>query len=338
MNRPTIYDVARTTGFATSTVSRAFSDPDRVAAATRRDILSAAEHLGYRPAARRRPVRGGRRQVLATVVPDVTNPFYFEVLRGAELAARDRDYALVLVNAAESPQLERDQVDRLAGSVDGLLLLASRLPDQLVVGLAARLPLVLVNRELDGVASVSMDQADGCRQVAAHLAALGHEQLVFLAGPPNSWTAGARRAGLARAAREAGLRFRSSAPHVPTARAGADAAADVLGPPGTTAVVAHNDLLALGLMHRLVERGVQVPSDLSVVGFDDIFAASICRPQLTSVGGPHALLGRLAVESLLAAVGQRPDPGGPSARRLQPQLVVRGSTGPPRGVRRAAVS
>ena len=117
---PTIYDVATAAGVATSTVSRAFSRPGRVAADTRERVLAVAAELGYRPNPHARALLSGRHHTVAMVVSDITNPHYFELIRGAELRARVSEYTLVLVNAEESPRVEWDQIQRLVGAVDGL--------------------------------------------------------------------------------------------------------------------------------------------------------------------------------------------------------------------------
>lgn len=322
--RATIYDVARVAGVATSTVSRSFSSPTRVSRETRGAVLAAAEDLGYRPRSRRR-VGAQRNRTLGLVVPDVTNPFYFEVFRGAEHAARTGSVSLTMINAAESPQREYDRIQSLAGAVDGFLLLASRLPDRNVQVLAAQRPVVLVNREVSGVPSASIDQRVGSAQIIDHLAGLGHEHVVYVAGPKASWTVRERMAGLGVAAASRGIKFESVGPFHPTARLGSRAA-DAALRTGATAVIAHNDLLALGILERLESIGVQVPTALSLVGFDDIFAARICRPTLTTLGGPDSTLGRLAVEHLAALTSPYADLSPPTRRRLMPRLRIGNST------------
>ena len=205
MADPTIYDVAEAAGVATSTVSRAFSTPSRVSARTRERVLAVAAELGYRPNPHARALLSGRSHTVAMVVSDITNPHYFELIRGAEMRARASEYTLVLVNAEESPRIEYDQIQRLVSSVDGFLLAASRLPDENLEQIAAQRPLVLMNRELAGLPSVVLDHVAGCRQIVDHLASLGHRDLVYLAGPRNSWMAATRWSALQTAAEELGL-------------------------------------------------------------------------------------------------------------------------------------
>jgi DNA-binding LacI/PurR family transcriptional regulator len=323
--RPTIYDVARAAGVATSTVSRAFTTPGRVREETRLHVLRVAAELGYQANPHARALLSGRTHTVAMVVSDITNPHFFELIRGAEKRAKVAEYTLVLVNAEESPRIEYDQIQRLMPTVDGFLLAASRLPDENLAHLAMQRPVVLLNRRLAGVPSVVLDHVQACRQVVDHLASLGHRRLVYLAGPRNSWMARTRWAAIREHAAERGLEARRIGPFTPTAAQGGAAADAALGT-GATAVVAHNDLLAIGVVRRLVQRSLDVPGDVSVVGFDDIFAAELCTPALTTVSGAHADVGWAAMEILLEAFGPRRPDSAPTDVELPTQLVLRRST------------
>lgn len=323
---PTIYDVARTAGVATSTVSRAFSNPQRVTEATREHVLRTARELGYEPNPHARALTSRRTQTIAMVMSDIANPHFFEIIRGAEMRAKASAYTLVLVNAEESPRIELEQITRLSRSVDGFLLAASRLSDETIAELAATKTVVMVNRQVSGIRSVVLDQGEGCRQLVAHLASLGHASLGYLAGPRHSWMAASRWAAIRDAASELGISAVRMGPYTPKVSHGA-AAADVALTTGVSAMIAHNDLLAIGVLRRLAARSVRVPEDVSVAGFDDIFAAELCTPSLTTLGGAHADLGRAAVELLLEAVtGVR---GGAAVPQLvlPSQLMLRDSTG-----------
>lgn len=328
MGKPTIYDVARTAGVAASTVSRAFSTPGRVNEETRERILAVAADLGYRPNPHARALLSGRHHTVGMVVSDITNPHYFELIRGAELRAKMSEYTLVLVNAEESPRIEYDQVQRLVPAVDGFVLAASRLPDENLLQIAGQRPLVLMNRQVPDLPSVVLDHGQGCRQIVEHLASLGHEHVVYLAGPPASWMAAERWRALRAAADDLGLRADRIGPFTPKVSQGG-AAADGALTTGATATIAHNDLLAIGVMQRLAQRGIRVPEQMSVVGFDNIFAAELCTPSLTTLGGPHSEVGRTAVEMLLRAAGAR-STSGPAPQVLLPtELTPRASTSAP---------
>ncbi len=326
MTGPTIYDVARAAGVATSTVSRAFTNPGRVGEATRTRVLETARELGYEPNPHARALTSNRTQTIAMVVSDITNPHFFELIRGAEMRARAADYTLVLVNAEESPRVELEQIRRLSRSVDGFLLAASRQPDESLVELAATRPVVLLNRRAREIPSVVAEHTEGCRQIVAHLASLGHTSLVYLAGPRNSWMAGSRWAAIRSAAAELGVAARRSGPYAPTVSSGGAAADAAIGT-GSGAIIAHNDLLAIGVLRRLAQRGVRVPADVSVVGFDDIFAAELCTPALTTLGGPYERVGRSAVEILLDSLATRRDRRRGPQVALPSQLIIRDSTG-----------
>ncbi len=327
MPRPTIYDVARAAGVATSTVSRAFTTPNRVGEQTRARVLAVAAELGYQPNPHARALLSGRHHTIAMVVSDITNPHFFELIRGAEMRAKASEYTLILVNAEESRRIEWDQIQRLVPAVDGFVLAASRLPDENLRQVAGQRPVVLMSRELGGLASVVLDHVHGCHQIVDHLASLGHEEIVYLAGPESSWMAANRWAALSRAADELGVRARRIGPFTPTFAHGGAAADGVINS-GASAVVAHNDLLAIGVIQRLTQRGLRLPMDISVVGFDNIFAAELCTPSLTTLGGPHAEVGRAAVEILLTTIGLgRPAAEEPHQVALPTELVLRQSTG-----------
>ena len=323
----TIYDVAKAAGVATSTVSRAFSSPDRISAPTRERVLAVAAELGYRPNPHARALLTGRHHTIAMVVSDITNPHYFELIRGAEQRAKASGCTLVLVNGEESARIELEQVQRLVKSVDGFVLGASRLPDDNLRLIAAQRPIVLMNRELEGLDSVVLDHQDGCRRIVEHLASLGHEHLLYLAGPRNSWMAATRWEALRVAAAAIGVTAERIGPFTPKVAPGG-AAADAALSTGATAIIAHNDLLAIGVMQRLAQRGVGVPDDVSVVGFDDIFAAALCTPRLTTLGGPHVDVGRGAVDLLLSAVGPVRQDRAPIQVAVPAELSLRESTGP----------
>lgn len=329
MKRTTIYDVAERAGVAPSTVSRAFGVPGRVNERTRQRILAAAAELGYVPSPPPQPPVG-RHRTIAMVLSDITNPHFFELIRGAEQRAKAASHTLVLVNAEESPHIELAQIQDLAPKVDGFVLASSRLTDQDLHELASKHHVVLLNRELESLTSVTLDTTSGCRQILEHLASLGHHRFTYCAGPPASWMGATRWAALRGGAETYGLEARRVGPYAPTVAAGG-AAADAGLRDDTTALVAHNDLLAFGIIRRLAARSVRVPEDVSVVGFDNIFAADLVATPLTTLGGPNADAGRRAVDLLLASIDRRRTGSlTDSADRvlLPTELVLRHSSGP----------
>lgn len=322
--RATVTDVAAAAGVAPSTVSRAFTNPGRVNRHTREHVLAVAEELGYAPNPVARALESGRTRTLALLVPDITNPYFAGVIKGAERAAATAGLTLVLGDTAESPANEAELVRRLGPAVDGFVLSASRLPDDELRRAAEHNTIALVNRATPGVAGVVADFDAGTRQIVDHLASLGHSSFVFLGGPAESWSGARRWAGLQAAADEQGLTATRFGPYVPTL-SGGPAAADAVVAAGASAVVAHNDMLAIGVMLRLAERGVAVPGDVSVVGFDNIVGSDFCNPPLTTLAERTADAGARAVEAVVAQAYSRSTE--PSVRVMATQLVVRRSTG-----------
>ena len=325
--RPTLADVAAAAGVASSTVSRAFSRPQRVNHRTRERVLAHAERLGYVPNPVAQALESGRTRTIALVVPDITNPYFFGVIKGAERAAAEAGLTLVLGNTSESAVVEAQVIRRLERAVDGFVISASRLTDDDLRAVAERSPVTLVNRATPGLGCVVADFDSGSRQIVDHLASYGHQAFVFAGGPAESWSGARRWHGLQLAAEERGLAAQRFGPYLPTPASG-PAAADAVLASGATAVVCHNDLLALGLMRRLAERGCAVPADVSVVGFDNVFGADFCHPTLTTLAERTEDAGARAVEFLVHNSRQGFVDG--PTRVLPTHLEVRASTGPAR--------
>ncbi|NUO92795.1 MAG: LacI family DNA-binding transcriptional regulator [Dermatophilaceae bacterium] len=325
----TITDVAREAGVAASTVSRALTNPDRVNVVTREHVQQVAARLGYRASPAARALGTGRTATLALVLPDITNPYFSGLIRGAERQAEATGHILVIGDSEENARAEARMVERLAPGVDGFLLGSSRLPDARILQFDAAMPVVLVNRRVPTVTSVSPDQQGGTRQIVEHLVALGHRRAIFLAGPPESWLGRQRWAGISSAAKKHGLKVRRLGPYHPSVEGGLLAGEAALAD-GATAVIAHNDLMAIGALKRMKARGVSVPADVSIVGFDDIFGADFCDPPLTTLSDRTEQAGRSAVDLLVALVREqsRLDHDAPADIVAPTQLVVRGSTGP----------
>uniref|UniRef100_UPI000369320A LacI family DNA-binding transcriptional regulator n=1 Tax=Saccharomonospora saliphila TaxID=369829 RepID=UPI000369320A len=204
--RPTIYDVAREAGVATSTVSRALAKPGRVNERTRETILEVAERLGYHTNPIARALPSGDTRTVALFVSDITNPHFFGIIRGAEQQTRAAGRTLILGDTEESPDLESSNVERLSGSVEGFVIAASRMSDAQIRELASAHRLTLVSRQVDGLPSVNVDHEDGTRQIVEHLASLGHASVAYLAGPRRSWLAAERWRVLRDTARGFGMR------------------------------------------------------------------------------------------------------------------------------------
>jgi LacI family transcriptional regulator len=326
----TIYDVARAAGVAPSTVSRTFAKPGRVSEATARRVRQMAEELGYRSRMVGGPPASAATKVLAVIVADVTNPFYSQLVRGAQIAAAEAGYEVMLADTRESAVRERAGLERLIPLVDGLLIGGSRMPDSAIRTIAKQKPTVVVNRALGDVPSIVGDYRGGMRQVVELLASLGHASLLYAAGPRASWADGVRSRAVLDQGEELGIRTRRTGPFLPTFEGGLSAAETLVGRPAT-AIVAYNDLMAAGIMHGLLRAGVAVPGQVSVVGFDDILVSRLITPALTTVAVPVRQMGSAAATNLIAmAHGAVPQGGRPIL--LPTKLIVRASTGPVRGL------
>jgi LacI family repressor for deo operon, udp, cdd, tsx, nupC, and nupG len=325
----TISDVAAAVGVATSTVSRALSQPGRVSETMRQRVVAAAAELGYYPNPQARSLILGRTQNLTLLIPDVTNPFFFGLIRGTQSQSKARGYRLLLVDTEELGGVEAAYLDELHKSTDGVILAASRLSDYELAAAAGRLPIVTINRDVAGVPSVIIDTPAAEVQALDHLVSLGHTTIAYLGGPATSWSSRKRWRALQQAAKRHGVSLEQLGPFAPTKQAGA-AAADAALTTSATACLFFNDLLAIGALGRFAERGVTVPRDLSVVGCDDIFGADFCNPPLTTLAAPVEQAGRVATDMLLRSIQSRTD--GVVAdghhERLPTYLTIRESTGP----------
>lgn len=323
MKRVTIREVAIHAGVATSTVSRALTQPERIAADTRERVIRAANELGYTA----RPTVGRpRRGVVALLVPDVANPFYFDIIRGTQGQLQAAGYLQLLVDTGESAETERLQVERLTPIVDGIILTATRMSSAALVDLAGELPLTAINRVSDDVPGVILDTRVGLQQALDHLRSLNHTHVAFVAGPSESWQNWWRWREFESLAAARHMTAHLLGPYPPRQQFGA-VAADALLMTAATACVAFNDLLAIGILQRLERRGVAVPDRMSVIGCDDIFGADFCTPPLTTISGDAELAGRIATSKLLARLAG--DTHAPqTVTSLPTHLLVRGSTGP----------
>jgi len=319
----TLRDVALAAGVSTSTVSRALSKPDLVNGVTRERVRVAAERLGYPLSRSSAGLAAGRTGHLAIVVPDLTNPLFAGVVKGAQARARESDYALFVADTNEDVGAEWGIAAGLASEADGLVLCSPRGDVTEIARIGEQVPLVLMHRRYAEFARVTVDNVDGMRQAVAHLAALGHRRVAFVAGPRTSAVNAEREEGLRAAAADHAIDVVELGNFRPTFDGGV-AAADLVAAAGVTGVIGYNDILALGIISRLHDRGVHVPEDLSVVGFDDIAMAGMSRPPLTTVAIPQEQAGRTAIDLLVS--GLTGVQGDPRHVEIPAHLMVRSTT------------
>lgn len=325
--RVTITDVARHAGVSLATVSRVMNGNTTVDAELATRVRATAVDLGYIASPLARSLVLGRTQTVAVVVPDLANPTFQAVLRGVSRAAGRDGYHVLLADSAENVAEERLLAAETRRRTDGVILCAPRMPQaELEALLGALSPVVVVNRGPQEAAPVvAADYRTALGELIAHLYGLGHRRLAFLNGVSESASNVARLAALADArAAHAELEI-AELPCGVDFDSGA-AATDAVLANGATGILAFNDLVAMGLMSSLGGRGVRVPQQLSVVGFDDIPFARHTSPPLTTAAVPATELGERAWAALHAQlVGSPSDP----FVTLTPHVVLRASTATP---------
>ena len=322
---PTIYDVARVAGVATSTVSRALSNPGRVSFKTAEHVRKVAEEIGYRSTALERALPVQRTMLLAMIVADINNPVFHGMIRGAERTAMHAGYTMLLVETQESEHTEKQALSRVLQAVDGVILSSSRMPDASIRDAAKHRPLVVLNRIVDQIPSVASDNLKAMRKASEHLAGAGVGEITYLAGPEASWSDGMRWRGLRAAGPELNLKVRRIGPNTPTMAGGRLAATKWRGNQ-TRGVIAYNDLLAIGFIQAVMLAGYRVPEDVCAIGFDNSLDSSLVEPRLTTIAAPLVSLGSAAVNRLLKRSWHE------EAELAEPvllptRLVVRDSTG-----------
>lgn len=334
---PTLRDVAEAAGVHAATASRALNPKTRglVNAETARRVLRAAEALGYRPNPIARSLKTAKSHTIGLVIPDLTNPLFPPIVRGIEDVLGPAGYTALIGNTDNDPQREEALVASLRSRhVDGLIIATARLEHPLLRHLhEQRVPMVLINRrtaEVD-IGCVIPDDAAGISQAVKHLADLGHRRIAHLAGPQTTSTGVTRANAFRTAVREHGLDDDPSL--IVTCdywseQEGARALRHLLDSGvEMTAVVAGNDLVALGCYDVFAERGISCPDDVSVVGFNGMPFLDKLRPPLTTVAIPQYQIGVEAARMLLELFAEPDRP--PRSVLLPLTLVVRGSTAPP---------
>jgi LacI family transcriptional regulator len=334
--RITIREVACLAQVSLGTVSNVLNNPSVVAPTTRQRVLDAINSTGFVRSTAAHQLRVGKSRSIGVILLDVANPFFAEMVRGAERVLRDEGYVLMVCSSDESIERERRYLRVLEEHrVDGLLIAPVERDLKNVAALAVRgIPTVLLDRDSGALdlCSVTVDDVRGGELAARHLLDLGHKDIGFVNGPLSIRQCADRREGARTALHRFGGRpkpaLREIAVSALTVDHGEGAVPALLGAdPRPTAVMCANDLLALGVLKGLTEAGVAVPDQMALVGYDDVSFASMLSPSLTSVRQPKYELGAAAAELLLEeALG-----GSHEHRsvRFEPELVVRASSGRP---------
>jgi LacI family transcriptional regulator len=333
MKKPTLHDVAAKAGVHISTASRALNAEtrNRVNTTTAKRVLRAAQSLGYQPNLMARGLRTSRTHSVGMIIPDLTNPIFPPIVRGAEDVLAGSEYALLLSNTDYDAIREERAFAALSRLVDGLIIASAHREHPLTLA-AVRdgVPVVLVNGLVDNaeVPAVVPDYGSGVAQIVDHLTKLGHTSIAYLSGPLVMSPSVTRLAALREAMRQHGLTIDPALMAIVDSWNKDEGAAALLkmldhGPP-FTAVIANSDLLALGCYAAIAERGLSCPEDISITGFHDIPLVSNLDPPLTTVRVPRRALGAEAANLLLEAMQTRSRH--PKVLTLPVELVVRGST------------
>ena len=322
-------DVAKAAGVSQATVSNVLNRPHLVSDATLEKVRETMQSMGFVVNDSARTLRAGRSRTLGVITLDLANPFWGEVMRGIESAATPHDYSVLFGSSDEQPEKEQHFL-RLFHQHRVHAVLVSSLEDDSDALQALRergTRIVLVDKKsADGRdSSVSSDDIAGARQAMGHLLDTGHRRIAFINGPHEVPWCADRYRGSAIEVADRGLDVSQvlievSIPSM-TAHAAEDVVDQLLSIDGVTAAFCANDLVALGVLRQLSLRGVAVPDDLSLVGYDDSYFASLLSPALTTVRQEPFLMGKYAAQ---IAIGSQPQDS-PEARILEPTLIQRQS-------------
>jgi DNA-binding LacI/PurR family transcriptional regulator len=325
----TIHDVARETGVSIRTVSRVINNRGRVSAATRQRVLAVIEELGYRPNGLARGLVSGKTLSVGLIVPQITDPFFPEVVLGVERVAHKHQHSVFLCNTSEDPQLELYYLDALASKqVDGIILCGTRLTTtQLSEVAACHRVVILTSRKPRNVATVTIQAGAGMYELTSHLISLGHQTIGYIG---RQEVEGNERAdGYFQALSKNGIKADRSwcvmAPKV-SIEAGSQMTRQILEQiPEMTAILCYDDQMAIGAIQACGELGCRVPQDIAVAGFDDISLASLVTPALTTMSVPRYRLGEMLMELLLRVMAM--DGVHEEHLYVRPELIIRESCG-----------
>ncbi|HEX4660679.1 MAG TPA: LacI family DNA-binding transcriptional regulator [Streptosporangiaceae bacterium] len=329
-----VIDVARHAGVSLGTVSNVLNRPERVAAATRERVLRAIDDLGFVRNEAARQLRAGRSRTIGLIVLDVANPFFTDVAAGVETAAEEAGLSVILCNSRDSATREDHYLSLLQEQrAYGILMTPISGKNGRIEELRDHgTPIVFVDRgSTKRQCSVSVDDVAGGELAVAHLVEQGHQRIAVVGGPTSINQVADRLAGARAAARRAGLPksavtlIRTPGLNVAAGRRAGEQIAGMSAGTRPTAAFCANDLLALGVLQEMTRRGLDVPGDLAIVGYDDIDFAAAAAVPLTSVRQPRAQLGQSAADLLIDEVSS-PDTHQHRQVVFEPELVVREST------------
>lgn len=329
----TIRDVAERAGVSTATVSRVINGSDSVALETRTKVLKTIDTLNYEPSRLARRMRSGIASVLGVVVSDISNPFFASVVRGVESIAYRSQYGIILCNSDEDKEREEYYLRLLqAEKVAGVIVAPADEQNNLCGYLLEDgIAVVAIDRQLAhlDVDTVLVDNYSGAYQAITHLINLGHRRIGFIGGPPQLITGRERQRGYTQALADNQIGVNNALIRIgdfrqPSGHKQAEALMNLETPP--TALFVANNLMTLGALNAIHERGLTIPDDISIVGVDDFPWSESLNPPLTVVAQPATEMGMTACQLLLNRINQRDIPT--HAVRISPTFVIRSSTSP----------
>lgn len=331
----TIRDVAKEAGVSYQTVSRALNNKGEISETTKQHVLDVAQRMGYRPSSLARGLTTNRTYTIGLLVPDISIHFFSLMVKGAEAVSAAAGYSVYLVNTLKDLQLETSALDTLWDRrVDGAVLYASLLsPEQLRMYIERFEHAVFINclnvPMIEGKsAAINVDDQEGARLAVSHFIENGHSKIAFLSGPEISISGRRRMDGFVQGFKDYDLVADHNLIYecVPYTQGGYDTTIQLLKDhPDVTAVLAYNDMTAVGAIRACQDMGRKIPDDIAISGFDDIPMASVFRPTLTTVRIGKQDLGRLAMSTLIAMIEGEAN-SVETKQVITPQLVVRDST------------
>jgi DNA-binding LacI/PurR family transcriptional regulator len=322
---PTIRDVASAAGVSIATVSKFINGQQRFSLEVEQRLREVIATLGYRLNQQARSMVTGQTRTFGLAILDVRNPHFANIVKGANRIALENDYNLLVVDLEERPSHERHLLEALSGRVDGLIV-SSRIPDDSIewLGELGKPVVFFGQHKRPGVRCVRTDGYRAGYLMGLHLVETGHKRIAYLGFPKARWNS-ERLTGVRVALAESGLTVQEFAVEWPTLEGGQQAAAALLrAGQRPDAIVAYNDLVAIGLLHEAASMGIKVPDELAIAGFDDIPVSRFMQPPLTTVNMRSEEQGEAAMQLLLEAVRNKTSPGRDIL--FEPQLVPRAST------------
>lgn len=326
-----IREIARRAKVSTATVSRAINRVPTVDPQLSKRVWRVVEELGYFPNTQARALVSGRSRIFGLIVSEITNPFFPEIVQTFENLAVENNYEILLTSTVHDPKRMELSVRRMIERrVDGVAILTFGMEESLLQHLRFRqVPLVFVDVGPDTphVANIRIDYLSGIRQAVQHLAALRHTRIAFITGPLRLRSAMARKSAFLQSMSEIGIPANLIAEGDHTMEGGMSALTKLIAAHGRpTAIVCSNDMTAIGVLREAFERDIRIPSELSIIGFDDIRLAQFTTPPLTTVQMSQTELARLAFQALMNEVGQVSEDHGASEYGLTTNLILRRST------------